>query len=62
MKQHTATYKSGSGMGAQLKTHVLKGKLTLCGLKPDFETINWSKDKHSFDRKSDCKRCAAKLI
>lgn len=46
-------------MGALLTTHILKGKLTLCGLKPDFNTT-WSKDRYSFDPKNDCKRCASK--
>ena len=59
-KQPTATHKSGSGMGATLKTHILKGKLTLCGLTPDFDTNRWFKNRYQFSPTSDCRKCAAR--
>src|SRR6266446_3972871 len=59
-RRTTATHSSHSGMGAILRTHILKGSVTLCGLKPDFDSPRWTKDRYTFNVKTDCQKCANK--
>jgi hypothetical protein len=60
MIKHTATRSSHAGLGGVLKTHILKGKQTLCGLEPNFDSVRWTKNRYSFDPKMDCQKCAKK--
>jgi hypothetical protein len=56
MIKHTATRSSHAGLGGV----ILKGKYTLCGLEPNFDSVRWMKNRYSFDPKMDCQRCAKK--